>query len=138
MRDSKGPVVALCVLKGGAAFYADLWQAISRINVDREKPVAVQVEFVRLRSYVDDHSTGTVTMTGLDADALRGKDVLIVEDIVDTGRSAVKLIAAVQAAGAARIRFASLLLKRTPHSNGYVPDCTCVLGGSTQTAAAPR
>ena len=76
MRDSKGPVVALCVLKGGAAFYADLWQAISRINVDREKPVAVQVEFVRLRSYVDDHSTGTVTMTGLDADALRGKDVL--------------------------------------------------------------
>ena len=123
VHSSSGPLVALCVLKGGAAFYSDLWLAISRLNVERAAPVAVQVEFVRLQSYVNDHSTGSVTIGGLDVSKLRGRDVLIVEDIVDTGRSAVAVVKCVREAGASRVRFASLLVKRTPESNGFMPDC---------------
>lgn len=111
------------MLKGGAAFYSDLWKAVCRLNVERANPVPLQVEFVRLQSYVDDHSTGAVAVSGLDISKLRGKDVLIVEDIVDTGRSAVTLLKHIEGAGVSRVRFASLLVKRTPASNGYVPDC---------------
>ena len=124
VQQSSGPLVAVCVLKGGAAFYSDLWLAVSRLNADRAEPVPIQVEFVRLQSYVNDRSTGTVAITGLDLAKLRGKDVLVVEDIVDTGRSAVAVVKAINEAGASRVRFASLLVKRTPESNGFAPDCT--------------
>jgi hypoxanthine phosphoribosyltransferase len=127
VHSSNGPLVALCVLKGGASFYSDLWVAISRLNADVARPVPVQVEFVRLQSYRDDRSTGTVTVSGLDPASLRGRDVLIVEDIVDTGRSAVALMRNVREAGVARVRFATLLHKRTPESNGFIPDCASAI-----------
>lgn len=50
--------------------------------------------------------------------------MLIVEDIVDTGKSAVALIAALQEFKPNSVRFASLLIKKTPLSNGYKPDCS--------------
>jgi len=70
-------LVLVCVLKGSFVFCADLARAI-------DLPLAI--EFLGLKSYGDSQTTsGVVQIT---SDLLRpvaGKDVLIVEDIVDTG-----------------------------------------------------
>ena len=49
--------------------------------------------------------------------------MLIVEDMIDTGRTMVKLLNTLKEHGPKTIRVASLFLKRTERSNGYVPDC---------------
>jgi hypoxanthine phosphoribosyltransferase len=48
--------------------------------------------------------------------------VLIVEDIIDTGRTMVKLLNKLNEFSPKSVRVTSLLLKKTPRSNGYIPD----------------
>jgi len=72
------PLVLLGILKGAFVFLADLMRAI-------ELP-EVEVDFVRLKSYgFSDTSSGEVQITKDVELPLRGKEVLVVEDIVDTG-----------------------------------------------------
>ncbi|KAI1280306.1 Hypoxanthine-guanine phosphoribosyltransferase [Halotydeus destructor] len=132
--------VALCVLKGGYQFFSDLLHKIrqyyrfSTIAESRSSlpngghsrrsvtPQQIRVEFIRVKSYEDDQSTGNVAITGLEnLDSLRGTNVLIVEDIVDTGKTMVKLLEAFENVQPKTLRVASLFLKRNPASNGYVP-----------------
>jgi hypoxanthine phosphoribosyltransferase len=72
----KQPVL-ISILKGSFIFLADL---VRQLNMP------VQVEFIRLSSYGSrTESSGVVTiMHGLKT-AIKGKDIIIVEDIVDTG-----------------------------------------------------
>ena len=49
--------------------------------------------------------------------------MLIVEDIIDTGRTMVKLLNQLKQYEPATVKVASLLVKRTVHSNNYKPDC---------------
>ncbi|KAI8622369.1 phosphoribosyltransferase-like protein [Chytriomyces sp. MP71] len=105
--DSEGPIIACCVLKGASVFYADLMNALRKV-----------------KSYENDKSTGQVKIS-LSEDELRtykGKHLLIVEDIVDTGRTMVALLERLKTYGPASVRVVSMLVKRTPESNGYVPD----------------
>lgn len=53
---------------------------------------------------------------------LAPQNVLIVEDIIDTGRTMVKLLNLLKQFGPKSIRVTSLFVKRTPLSNGYVPE----------------
>ncbi|MGE0200859.1 MAG: hypoxanthine phosphoribosyltransferase [Candidatus Melainabacteria bacterium] len=70
-------LVVVGVLNGSVLFLADL---IRKLNVP------CHVEFVRLASYGDrTSSSGEVKPVHLNLPSLNGKDVLIVEDIVDTG-----------------------------------------------------
>jgi hypoxanthine phosphoribosyltransferase len=72
-------VVCICVLKGAFLFFADL--------VRRMDP-PVTVDFVRLASYGDRTSPGEELVFSKDMEeSIRGRHALIVEDIVDTGRS---------------------------------------------------
>ncbi len=48
--------------------------------------------------------------------------MLIVEDIIDTGRTMVKLLEVLKKYSPRSVKVCSLLLKRTPESNGYQPD----------------
>lgn len=70
-------LIVIAVLKGSFMFVADLLRHIT---------VPCQIEFVRLASYGDGQvSSGTVRPVDLSLPSLNGEDVLIVEDIIDTG-----------------------------------------------------
>ena len=56
-------------------------------------------------------------------ESIKGKNVLVVEDIIDTGRTMEKLLDLLGQYEPKCLRVASLLVKRTPLSNGYQPDC---------------
>jgi hypoxanthine phosphoribosyltransferase len=71
------PLVLVCVLKGSLIFTADLARALT---------VPVEIDTVAVRSYGSDgQRTGTVELIKDIGITLRDRDVLLVEDIVDTG-----------------------------------------------------
>ena len=79
-RDYAGKEVHLiCVLKGGVFFMCELAKRIT---------VPVSLDFMSVSSYGDDTKSSGVVRIVKDLDQpLEGKDVLIVEDIIDSGRT---------------------------------------------------
>ena len=122
---SDGELVACCILKGGHLFYSDLMNAVKRkrkvVNAKLEQ-VRLQLEFIRVKSYHNTTSTGTVDIQGCDLAGLKGKHVLLVEDIVDTGTTMREVLKAIHPFEPKSLKVVSLLVKRTPLSNGYSPD----------------
>ena len=99
--NGKNPLF-ICVLNGSFAFASDLFRAID---------FDAQITFIRLKSYDGTGSTGKVKQIhGLTED-IKGRTVIVVEDIVDTGRTMKKLVADLEALEPAEIKVASLLHK---------------------------
>ena len=74
--------VMIGLLKGAAVFVADLIRALDRAGARPE------IEFMRLSSYgLAKESSGAVQLLGDVPAELAGRPVLLVDDIVDTGRS---------------------------------------------------
>ena len=72
-------LVCVCVLKGAFLFFSDLIRVLK---------CPVEVDFVRLASYGMGSSRGDDIVFSKDMEiSIEGKDVLVVEDIVDTGHS---------------------------------------------------
>ncbi|KXS16428.1 hypoxanthine phosphoribosyltransferase [Gonapodya prolifera JEL478] len=111
-----GPLVVVCVLKGGHLFFSDLVAAIKRLRQSSGVVVPLSYEFIKAKSYVDDSSTGTVrlSLTDADAETFRGKNILVVEDILDTGHTLTTLLARLRLFNPASLRVAVLLLKKLP------------------------
>jgi hypoxanthine phosphoribosyltransferase len=75
-------LVMVGILKGAAVFAADLIRALDRAGAHPE------IEFIRLSSYgLARQSSGAVQLLGDIPGGLTGRPVLLVDDIVDTGRS---------------------------------------------------
>lgn len=71
------PLVLIGVLKGAFMFLADLARAVD---------LPVEIDFIRVASYGDATTTsGTIRLTKSPEIDLTGKNILLVEDIVDTG-----------------------------------------------------
>uniref|UniRef100_A0A8D2I4Q7 Hypoxanthine phosphoribosyltransferase n=1 Tax=Urocitellus parryii TaxID=9999 RepID=A0A8D2I4Q7_UROPR len=116
-------IVALCVLKGGYKFFADLLDYIKALNRNSDRSIPMTVDFIRLKSYCNDQSTGDIKVIGGDdLSTLTGKNVLIVEDIIDTGKTMQTLLSLVKQYNPKMVKVASLLVKRTSRSVGYRPD----------------
>lgn len=106
--------VFICVLNGAFMFAADLYREIG-INDS-------VITFVKYSSYEGVSSTGNVKeVIGLKED-IEGKDVVIIEDIVDTGLTAVKMIEDLKRRNPKSVRFATLLHKPESSRTGYTPD----------------
>ncbi|MCE5312649.1 MAG: hypoxanthine phosphoribosyltransferase [Nitrospiraceae bacterium] len=71
-------IVAIGILKGSFMFYADLIRMIQ---------VPVTVDFIVASSYLKNTSTGEVKIHYDFRENIAGKDVLLIEDIIDTGIS---------------------------------------------------
>ncbi len=92
----------LCVLNGAFIFASDL---LKKISFDCE------ISFVKLSSYMGTETTNMVReLIGLD-EVLKGRTVVVVEDIIDTGITMDYTIAKLRKLGAADVRIATLLLK---------------------------
>ncbi|KAK2834810.1 hypothetical protein Q7C36_015511 [Tachysurus vachellii] len=116
-------IMALCVLKGGYTFFADLMDYINALNRNSDKSVPLTVDFIRLKSYSNDQTTSRVQVIGGDDLAsLTGKNVLVVEDIIETGKTMETLLTLLNKCQPKMVKVASLLVKRTPRSSGYRPD----------------
>jgi len=75
-------ILMIGLLKGAAVFVADLARALDRAGARPE------IEFMRLASYgLAKESSGAVQLVGDVPAGLAGRPVLLVDDIVDTGRS---------------------------------------------------
>ncbi|KAJ3220115.1 hypoxanthine phosphoribosyltransferase 1 [Dinochytrium kinnereticum] len=123
-KDCVNPVVACCVLKGASVFFADLMTNLKKLKNSNNKSIPLSFEFIKVKSYENDQSTGNVkiSLSEEELSAFRGKDLLIVEDIVDSGQTMVALINRLRQYEPASIKVVSLLLKKTTRSNNYIPD----------------
>lgn len=106
-------ILALVVLKGAFIFAADLLRKLT---------VPVTVEFVEIASYSGTHSTGAVVIIRSSKTSLRGKHVLIVEDIVDEGRCLSYLLDQLRAAEPESLRVCTLIDKRSRRLMPVEPD----------------
>lgn len=96
------PLVCICILKGSFVFYSDL---IRHLQLD------VNCDFLGVSSYAGMSSTGEVKLTLDLTSSIEGRDVLIIEDIVDTGLTMDYLIKVLKLRKPKSIKTASLLLK---------------------------
>lgn len=81
-------LVLLGVLRGSVFFFADLARAIFKAQHESQtREVALRFEFVQLVSYHDSMQPSTVQLIREGSDYLKQRHVLIVEDIIDTGRT---------------------------------------------------
>ena len=108
--DREVPIVALCVLKGGFQYFNDVLEFLKRYSASQHtKAVQFNIDFIRLKSYtgklptrvilkkilffLDDRAGEEVQVIGGDnLQNLSGKQVIVIEDIVDTGNTMRKLM----------------------------------------------
>lgn len=103
-RDYDGKeVILVCVLNGSFIFCADLIRQIK---------VPIQVEMVSLSSYEGTESSGHVSFRLDVKQSLVGKNIILVEDIVDTGLTISFLLKHLKLKSPADLKLCSLLLKR--------------------------
>ncbi|KAF7729469.1 hypoxanthine phosphoribosyltransferase 1 [Apophysomyces ossiformis] len=108
---------------GGHQYFADLVNAIKKLTRANGTSVPLSLEFIRVKSYKNDKSEGvTISLSEGECQDFKGKNLLIVEDIIDTGATMVKLLDKLQDYQPRSIKVTSLLIKKTPRSNGYIPD----------------
>jgi hypoxanthine phosphoribosyltransferase len=100
-RDIDTPLVLVVILKGATVFAADLLRSLS---------IPAELEFVSAASYGSGtSSTGHVKLAHMVEGPLVGRHVLLVEDIIDSGRTVNAVAHRIQRLGPASLRIAALL-----------------------------
>lgn len=111
------PIYVLSLLRGSFIFAADLVRAIDG---------QVQVGFMTTSSYGHgEESTGVVTVVNDIPDDIKGLDVLIVDDIIDTGITMDFVINHVKNLGANSVKICTLLDKPSRRTKDLKPDYCC-------------
>ena len=107
----------VCVLKGGAFFMCELAKRIT---------VPVSLDFMSVSSYGDDTKSSGVVRIVKDLDQpLEGRDVLIVEDIIDSGRTLYYLIDILKKRNPKSVHLCTLLDKPERRVRDVKVDYTC-------------
>lgn len=93
----------ICVLRGAGIFYAELAKRID---------LPVRFDFISVSSYNDaTTSSGTLKIRKELDEPVEGEHVIVVEDIIDTGRTLSMLVERLEKQGAASVALAALLNK---------------------------
>ncbi|HTG17423.1 MAG TPA: hypoxanthine phosphoribosyltransferase [Blastocatellia bacterium] len=95
-------LVLVAILKGSFVFAADLLRAIT---------IEASIDFMAISSYGHQNSSGVVRITKDLDESIEGRNVLLVEDIIDTGLTANYLLQALRRRGPASVNICALLDK---------------------------
>ena len=114
-RDFPGePVLCITILKGGAIFASDL---LRRLTVD------ARIDFMAVSSYGSSTKSSGVVKINKDLDTeIAGKNVLIAEDIIDSGLTLQYLVESLWARGPKSIRICTFLDKPARRKADIKPD----------------
>lgn len=100
--EGKNPLL-VCVLKGAMPFY---------VQLAMHTTIRCEFDYVAVSSYGSNtESSGRVRFLADLSSSVDGRDVIVVEDIVDTGRTIAYLLKVLEARGAASVKVATLLDK---------------------------
>lgn len=113
-RDYQGGVLCMVALLTGAFVFA--------ADLVRRLPLRLAIEFIRVSSYVGTRSTGKVVISDEVASGVAGRDVLLVDDILDTGLTLSAVRRRLLDAGARSVRTCVLLAKKKRRDVELVPD----------------
>jgi len=116
-RDYRGKTLnAVCVLKGAILFTADLV---------RHLDIPVRLHFVQTASYQDSTvSSGTIQLVYSSVQDVRDLDLLVIEDVIDTGLTLDRLVRWFLVKGASAVRSCVLLDKQERRKVQIRPDYT--------------
>jgi hypoxanthine phosphoribosyltransferase len=108
---AKGPLVpdlVVPILVGAFVFASDLMRALAR------ESLSLETEFVWLRAYGRNQSAGDVTVLKPPGEIVRGRKILLVDGVLESGATAARARQLLLEAGASDIRFAVAVKK--PHA----------------------
>ena len=113
--DCNRRLLLLCILKGSVVFMGDLMRAIKR---------PVEIDFMKVSSYGRSSvSSGTVNIIlDLYRKDMSELDIIVIEDIIDSGRTLSYLKKYLEVKGANSVRCATLLDKPSRREVDFVPD----------------
>lgn len=110
-------LVLIGVLKGAFVFLGDLARRLT---------IPVEIDFIQFSSYGNrDSSSGDVQLRSDISLELRGKDVLIVEDIIDTGLTMAKLFKHLESFNPESIRVCTFIDKHERREVDFKADYAC-------------
>jgi hypoxanthine phosphoribosyltransferase len=105
-RSEPTDLLVIAILKGSFMFAADLLRALHRVGLEPN------VEFFHLSSYKDGTvSSGVVTILRDIESSVKGRDILLIDDILESGRTLAFAKDLLVARGARRVQVCALLLK---------------------------
>jgi len=103
-RDYSGrELVVIGILKGAAVFMSDLIRRIA---------IPMSCDFLRVSSYTSEGQSGTLRLEFDLTQPIEGKHVLVLEDVVDSGKTLQFVLPHLQSKGAASVKFCALLKKQ--------------------------
>ncbi len=112
--NTKEPVVFVVVLKGSYIFAADLAKHYNKEAV---------FEFYRLKSYEGTETTGKVEiLIDIDTKFIKNKNVVVLEDIIDTGNTLEKILEELHKKQPASLKIATLFFKPDAYNKNYPID----------------
>jgi hypoxanthine phosphoribosyltransferase len=116
-KDSTRPLVVLVILKGSLMFASELLK-----NID----LPLEVEFMKVSSYGGGtHTTGIINVQiDLKREDLSDLDILVVEDIIDSGRTLSRLCELLSHRGAHSVKTVTMLDKPSRREVDFIPDYT--------------
>lgn len=114
-KDSDGKLLLLCILKGSVVFMGDLMKKIT---------IPVEIDFMKVSSYGSGvESTGRIKIIlDLHRTDLSELDIVVVEDIIDSGKTLSYLTEYLRLGGARSVKTCTLLDKPSRREVDFVPD----------------
>ena len=108
-------LIILCILKGSVVFFSDLLRKIT---------VPAEMDFMRVSSYgAGTKTSGNIRiLLDIDHSRLKTSEILIIEDIIDSGRTLSYLCEYLKLRGAKSVRTCTLLDKPDRREVEFVPD----------------